>query len=130
ARLVRGERAEAIGVEPNAAMVEVARNATDTSNVRFVHAFAQDTGLPGRDADLVTCSQSLHWMEPEPTFAEAARLLRSGGVFAAYDYDLPPTCSWEAEAAWGRTGERREAARKRFGIQIGADRWRKSGHLE
>jgi SAM-dependent methyltransferase len=125
-----GDADEVIGVEPNAAMVAVADGATVAPNVRFVHAFGQDTGLAEVGADLVTCSQSLHWMEPEPTFAEVARLLRPGGVFAAYDYDLPPTCSWEAEAAWERYGERREAARKRFGIQIGADRWKKSGHLE
>jgi SAM-dependent methyltransferase len=121
---------EVVGVEPNRAMVEIAVAETKAANVLFVHAFGQDTRLAGGGADLVTCSQSLHWMEPEPTFAEAARLLRPGGVFAAYDYDLPPTCAWEAEAAWEAHGERRLAARRRYGIQIGADRWKKSGHLE
>ena len=29
-------------------------------------------------------------MEPQPVLAEAARVLRSGGIFAAYDYDVPP----------------------------------------
>src|SRR6476646_8820135 len=122
--------AEVVGVEPSPEMRERAEAATAAESVRFVQAYAQATGLPDGEADIVTCSQSLHWMEPEPTFAEAARLLRPGGVFAAYDYDLPPTCAWEAEAAWDRYGDRREAARKRFGIQIGADRWKKSGHLD
>jgi SAM-dependent methyltransferase len=49
---------------------------------------------------LVTCSQSLHWMEPEPTFAEVARILRRGGVFAAYDYDWPTSSSGSRCASW------------------------------
>ena len=39
-------------------------------------------------------------MEPQPTFAEAARVLRPGGVFAAYDYELPPAVDWEVDAAF------------------------------
>ncbi len=45
-------------------------------------------------AGIVTCAQSFHWMEPESTFIEVARILRPGGVFAAYDYDRPPTVHW------------------------------------
>jgi SAM-dependent methyltransferase len=125
-----GDADEVVGVEPNPAMREQAEALTAEPSVRFVHGFAQETGLDGGGADLVTCSQSLHWMDPGPTFAEAARLLRPGGVFAAYDYDLPPTCAWEAEVAWDAYIHRRTIARDRRGIQIGADRWAKSGHLE
>lgn len=32
-----------------------------------------------------TVAQALHWMEPASTLAEVARILRPGGVFAAYD---------------------------------------------
>ena len=60
----------------------------------------QETGLPAGAADVVTCSQSFHWMEAEPTLAEAVRILRPGGVFAAYDYDWPPIVHWEVEAAF------------------------------
>jgi SAM-dependent methyltransferase len=125
-----GDAEQVVGVEPNHAMREEAGLATSEPNVRFVHGFSHETGLDGGCADLVTCSQSLHWMEPEPTFAEAARLLRPGGVFAAYDYDLPPTCHWRAEAAWDAYAERHTAARRRRGIRIGAETWPKSGHLE
>src|SRR5436190_790371 len=42
-------------------------------------------------------------MEPAATFAEVARLLRPGGVFAAVDCDWPPSVgSAAAEAAWHR----------------------------
>jgi hypothetical protein len=32
--------------------------------------------------------------------AEVARILRLGGVFAVYDYDLLPTVDWKAEQAF------------------------------
>jgi ubiquinone/menaquinone biosynthesis C-methylase UbiE len=76
-----------IGIEINPEMSRLARRAP---NVTYVHAPAHDTRLPDACADVVTCAQSFHWMEPEPTIAEIARLLRAGGVFAAYDYDWPP----------------------------------------
>ena len=97
------ERADAvIGIEPNAEMCAMAeaRHASNGKRARYQAGFSHDTGLPDACADIVTCSQALHWMEPEPTFAEVARILRPGGVFAAYDCDWPPTMNWEAEIAY------------------------------
>ncbi len=91
---------EVVGVEATAEMRARAEEATAAPNVRYVHAYAQETGLPAGAADIVTASQSFHWMEPDPTLAEVARLLRPGGVFAAYDYDWPPICNWEVEQAF------------------------------
>jgi SAM-dependent methyltransferase len=116
----------AVGVEPNPAMLAVAEPAP---GVEYREAFAQQTGLANGTADIVTCSQSLHWMEPEPTFAEAARILRPGGVFAAYDYDWPPVVEPEVDAAFLAYQERRREARRARGIQRGADRWPKEEHL-
>jgi SAM-dependent methyltransferase len=124
-----GRADRAVAVEPNPAMRAEAERLTAEPNVEFVGAFAHDTGLPGGRADLVTCSQSLHWMEPGPTLAEAARLLRSGGVFAAYDYDVVPLCDWEVEEAYAALLERRKALREEVRIQRGADRYAKDGHL-
>ena len=51
--------------------------------------------------------QALHWMEPQGTFTEARRVLTSGGVFAAIDYDWPPLSrSWRADQAWSACQER------------------------
>jgi SAM-dependent methyltransferase len=91
---------EVVGVEPSEQMRLRAEGATESSNVRYVQAFADQTGLLDAQADIVTCSQSFHWMEPGPTLAEVARILRPGGVFAAYDYDWPPVVHWEVEAAF------------------------------
>jgi len=122
------ERADqVIGVEASPEMRAQAEVATGTDNVRFVQAYAQATGLPDGEADLVTCSQALHWMEPEPTFAEAARLLRPGGVFAAYDYDWPPVVNWEVESAFEEVLRRVRAGRRPHG---GPMRFSKEGHLD
>ncbi|HMJ00699.1 MAG TPA: class I SAM-dependent methyltransferase [Gaiellaceae bacterium] len=121
------ERAdEIVGVEASPEMREQAEAATSAGNVRFVQAFAQETGLEDGVADIVTCSQSFHWMEPESTLAEAARILRPGGVFAGYDYDWPPVVHWEVEAAF-------EEMVKRVGMRRalkGQPRHTKDGHLD
>ena len=123
--VARAERI--VGIEPNSAMVaEAARD----DAVEYRQAFAQETGLEDGCADIVTCSQSLHWMEPKPTFAEAARILRPGGVFAAYDYDWPPVVDPEVDAAFDAYQERRRKLRESHGIVRGGDRWDKSKHLE
>jgi SAM-dependent methyltransferase len=117
---------EVVGVEASPEMRAQAEAATSAKNVRFVEAFAQETGLPDGVADLVTCSQSFHWMEPEPTLAEAARILRPGGVFAAYDYDWPPVVHWEIESAF-------EEMVQRLGLRRalrGQSRHTKDGHLD
>ena len=122
-----GVAEKAIGVEPNAAMLAAAPAAP---GVEYREAFAQETGLDDGCADIVTCSQSLHWMEPAQTFAEAARILRSGGVFAAYDYDWPPVVEPELDAAYEEYQRRRAGFRRRHGIERGGDRWPKHEHLE
>ena len=100
---------EVVGIEPSDQM-RARAEAASAPNVSYVGAFSSDTGLAAETADIVTCSQSLHWMEPEPTFAEAARILRAGGVFAAYDYDWPPVVHWEVEQAFLSVLERVEGA--------------------
>lgn len=126
---------EVVGVEASPEMREQAEAATAAGNVRFVQAYAQATGLPDGLADIVTCSQALHWMEPGPTLAEAARILRPGGVFAAYDYDWPPIVHWEIEAAFEemlrrlRVGRRPDGGRMRYAKEGHLERIKSSGHF-
>ncbi|HLQ54316.1 MAG TPA: hypothetical protein VK162_08590, partial [Streptosporangiaceae bacterium] len=44
-------------------------------------------------------------LDAEPAIAEIARILRPGGLFAAYDYDWPPLIGWEVDAAFLRVIE-------------------------
>jgi SAM-dependent methyltransferase len=119
-----------VGVEPNPRMVARARNASREPNVRYVEAYAAETGLFPDSADLVTSFQAFHWMEPQPVLAEAARILRDGGVFAACDYDVPPFVEPEVDEAFAAHFLARREARKRLGIEAGAARWPKERHVE
>jgi ubiquinone/menaquinone biosynthesis C-methylase UbiE len=118
------ERAEAVvGVEPNDAMRMYAASSIDAENVRFSDGSAYDTGLPDGSADIVTCSQSLQWMEPTATFAEVARILRPGGVFAAYQYESLQTPFWEPEQAWEELRVTKSRLRAERGLDAGKSRW-------
>jgi len=125
------ERAdEVVGVEPNPRMIERARAATEQPNVRYVEAYAAETGLPDGGADVVTSFQSFHWMEPQPALAEAARILRPGGVFAACDYDVPPFTEPEVDAAFAGFMKARREQRQRLSMPAGASSWPKDQHLD
>ena len=111
------DRADAlIGIEPNPEMLAVAVAATTTANVSYRNASAAETGLEDGAADIVTCSQSLQWMDPEPTFAEVARILRPGGVFAACEYRSCVTRSGEANTAFEAAHERKGKLRDELGL--------------
>ncbi len=91
---------EVIGIEPSDDMRAVAE-AQPVDGVRYRSGWSSDTGLASGVADVVLAVQALHWMEPEATFREVARLLRPGGVFAALDCDWPPVVGDRvAEQAW------------------------------
>lgn len=119
-----------IGIEPTPDMRQQAEAATTAANISYRDGFSHSTGLPARCAQIVCCLQALHWMEPATTFAEAARVLKTGGVFAACDYDWPPTTTaWEADAAFNscmRTARRFE---KELRLETDLRQWDKAGHL-
>ncbi len=130
-----GERAEqVIGIEPNADMrQEALRNLEGhpyTAHIEYREGVAHQTGLPDGCADIVTAAQSFHWMEPTTTLAEIARILRPGGLFAAYDYDSPPAIHWELDRL-AQEGNLRmvELVRKR-GLAQSFTIWPKNKSLE
>jgi ubiquinone/menaquinone biosynthesis C-methylase UbiE len=121
---------EVIGIEPVADMRRQAEARTQVRNVSYREGFSHNTGLPDRCAQIVTCAQALHWMEPEATFAEAARILAVGGVFAAYDYEWPPTTgAWEAEAAYTECMQRVREYEKTVKSKPLLKHWNKAQHL-
>ncbi len=73
--------------------------ASDASRSQLAHASVPPTVdlfvaraeyVPLRDAcaDLITVAQALHWFDLEAFFAEAARILKPGGILAAWTYKL------------------------------------------
>lgn len=130
-RIWAGRADQVIGIEPNADMrAEAESRTTDAGNIRYREGVSTATGLPDGCADIVTCVQSLHWMEPEPTFAEIARILRPGGVFAGVDCDWPPLVHWELDAAYTACSERVKSLEKQTGLYDTLRSWTKPEHLQ
>jgi SAM-dependent methyltransferase len=127
-----GRAEHVIGIDPTGDMRRQAEAQTAESNIAYREGFSHQTGLPDHSADIVSCSQALHWMEPQATFQEAARILRTGGVFVAYDYDWPPTTSnWQADAAYEACMAQVQARENDASLQAQAPvrRWDKAQHL-
>jgi SAM-dependent methyltransferase len=78
-RLLADRGIQVIAIEPNAAMREAAQS---HPLVEYGDRSAENTELPGESIDLITCFQSFHWFDPEPTLTEFARILKPGGKIA------------------------------------------------
>lgn len=132
-RYWRGKSRRVIGIESTAdmrAQAEALEGEFNSNEIQYREGFSYRTGLPDDCADIVTCAQSLHWMEPQSTFQEVQRILKKGGVFAACDYDWPPTTgSWEAEQGYQACVQRALELEKERGTASTVQRWDKPGHL-
>lgn len=71
-----------VGVDSAAAMVTLA-----PSDARITYLVAPAERLPVEDGcfDLMTVSSALHWIDADPFFAEARRVLRPGAPLVVYD---------------------------------------------
>jgi SAM-dependent methyltransferase len=56
--------------------------------VSYRVATSEESGLDDSSVDLVTVGQALHWFDAERFFAEASRVLVTGGSVAAWCYEL------------------------------------------
>jgi SAM-dependent methyltransferase len=70
------------------ASAEQVTHAEAHPRVTYVVAPAEKCPLPGASVDLVTVAQALHWFDLDRFYAEVRRVCRSGGVLAAWTYDL------------------------------------------
>ncbi|MBU3156989.1 class I SAM-dependent methyltransferase [Clostridium estertheticum] len=120
-----------IGIEPSTDMIKVAREKTvGLDNILFNSEFSDNTQLNNSCADIITCSQSFHWMNPENTLNEVSRILKKGGIFAVYDNDWPPVCNWEAEFEYNKLFDKvREFELTHPDIKESFKRWDKDKHL-
>ncbi|MEF2967453.1 class I SAM-dependent methyltransferase [Paenibacillus sp. M1] len=112
--LVWRDRAErVIGVEPNDDMRSIAeaklRALPGSGHTSFVPGYSNQLNAADESVDIITCSQSFHWMEPVSTLEEARRVLKPGGIFAAYDCDWPPVLDWRLEQEYNLLSEKADA---------------------
>ena len=69
--------------DPSAEQIAAAEIAP---NIRYAVAPAETCDLPDACVDLVTIAQAMHWFDVPRFQAEAHRVLKPGGVFAAWSY--------------------------------------------
>lgn len=78
-----------IGIEPSNEMLSVAISQSNNRNILYKNGFGNNTGLLSDSADVVTVSSAIHWMEPETSAIEIARILRKYGVLIVYGHYYP-----------------------------------------
>lgn len=130
-----GERAEqVIGIEPNADMRQEAVRKLEShpyaAHIEYREGVAHQTGLPDGCADIVTAAQSFHWMEPTATLTEITRILRPGGLFAAYDYEWSPAIHWELDRLSLEVGSRQMELVRERGLAQSLKIWPKNKSLD
>ncbi len=109
-----------IGIEPNAEMRAIAASkARGKDRVEFRKGDSGCTGIPEGGVDIVVSTSALHWMDPEVTLPEVARILRRDGVFAGLTEIGCPTVHpalevtyQEVAAAASRLGRERKLWRE------------------
>jgi SAM-dependent methyltransferase len=74
-------------IATDASEKQVAR-AEANARVEYGVASAEQSRLDPQSVDLVTVAQALHWFDLDRFYAEVRRVLKPGGVFAAWAYKL------------------------------------------
>jgi SAM-dependent methyltransferase len=64
------------------------RNATEHDRITYAVAPAEKTAIENNSLDLIVVAQALHWFALDKFYAEARRVLKPGGLIAAWSYSL------------------------------------------
>lgn len=76
-------------VEGTDVSAEQISSAAPAANIRYSVQPAESTHFPEHHFDLITVAQALHWFEHDRFWKEVDRVLKPGGVFAAWAYVWP-----------------------------------------
>jgi SAM-dependent methyltransferase len=116
------ERADrVIAIEPDIRMLEVLKSRSP--ELSAVRGWAEALPIRSGSLDAVTISSAWHWMDPDRTLAEMARVLRSGGVLGVIWNGADRSVEWVAELLGTRDpspGDRERGARHRFELPPGS----------
>jgi SAM-dependent methyltransferase len=77
---------EVIATEPSEAQI---RNAIPHPRIQYKVEVAERSSLRERSADLVTIANAMHWFKLDEFYTEVRRVLKPGGVIAAWCYQVP-----------------------------------------
>jgi len=75
-------------------------NAPQLENVEWRVASAYESGLPDGGVNLIAVGQALHWFDLEKFWSECERVLRDGGVVAAFGYGIAEFSNFEVQEAF------------------------------
>lgn len=64
-------------------------NAIPHERVQYIAEPAEHSSLASHSADLVTVANALHWFHFDEFYAEVRRVLKPGGIIAAWSYPTP-----------------------------------------
>jgi SAM-dependent methyltransferase len=67
---------------------EQIRRAAQHPRIEYRVAKSEQSGLDDRSVDLVTVATAMHWFDLERFYAEARRIIRPGGLLAAWAYHV------------------------------------------
>jgi SAM-dependent methyltransferase len=111
-----------VAVEPDLRMLSVLR--TRSPGIGTVCGVAEHLAVASGSVGAVVASSAWHWMDAEATVAEAARVLRPGGVLGVVGGGPDRTIDWVAELLGHRgrpAGDRTAPGeRHRFELPAGA----------
>ncbi|MGA9524166.1 MAG: class I SAM-dependent methyltransferase [Myxococcaceae bacterium] len=111
---------EVHAVEPAQAMLDVLleRDRAGSGRVHLVHAAAEETGLPTRAVRFAVIADALHWVDPELTGREVARVIAPGGTVAVIE-SIPANTPLmtELEAHFARFNPRAQRAPARGALE-------------
>jgi SAM-dependent methyltransferase len=91
-RVILGLGQDVVAVEPDMLMRE--RLKATTPGVEVVPGTAEELPFDDRDLDAAVAGQAYHWFDPERANAELARVIRSGGTFAAIWNERDESRNW------------------------------------
>ena len=120
---------QVIGIEPSEEMISIAREHTTQKTISYQQGFSSEMDVESDSVDIVSCSQSFHWMEPKSTLKEIDRILKTDGVLIIYDVIWPPSTSVELEQAFGQLFDQVKHLTMELGAPI-AHRWDKKKHVD
>ena len=75
--------ARVLATDPSEAQI---KNAIQHEKIQYSIAKAESSGLRSASVDLITCAAAIHWFDHSVFYPEAKRILKPGGIIAAWTY--------------------------------------------
>ena len=116
-----------IGVEPSVEMISIAKEYNSTDSIKYIQGYSDNINVESNSVDIVTSSQSFHWMEPKSTLKEIDRILKKDAVLLIYDVIWPPSTNYELEQAYNTLFEKINKITEDLNQEI-AYKWQKDNH--